>query len=423
MVDEKGITSSLLLKRWTANVNQTPRPIFVLERTSVVMHNHKASPGQFLQLWVAENDPTTLRLSVVAPNQGGESTATAIAAAAGALPPAPLRTPPKSSHRRRNRSTRKRDDAEEEGADISTASPFGGRSAASSALGYFTPSRGTSPAAAEAFPDWIRITCGDCEGDLHVPTLLVTPLDKRNRAVPGGAVSIAQFECMGNSKNTAHHSPTTTTPARHATVENAVMVEGTCMSLHRWLATRGLSSWGGSFSLDSGSAIESEAEAGEVLLSMVVSGGGKTTAAAAAAGATALPFSSSSPLPQKKNVHKQQKTSKAPSSSPIAAVTKKPTPAPLSPSAAAALHSQLAQEALSKNGVAASDVGKEALKRLEQLTSQSRHAKLAQLLETLHHQHLYNSGMDGYPMAAAARSNASLMPYPYYPSPATTMSQ
>lgn len=88
IADEMGRKWTLLLKQWTANSAQAPRPIFVLERTSACMKAHRAAPGHILQAYITHSDPNTLVMTVFSPlgaaaaaAGGGEQRASAPAVA------------------------------------------------------------------------------------------------------------------------------------------------------------------------------------------------------------------------------------------------------------------------------------------------------------------------------------------------------
>jgi len=67
MTDDLGRKWTMLLKQWTANSSQAPRPIFVLERTSACMKAHRAAPGHSLQAYINNSDPNTLIMTVISP--------------------------------------------------------------------------------------------------------------------------------------------------------------------------------------------------------------------------------------------------------------------------------------------------------------------------------------------------------------------
>jgi hypothetical protein len=87
VTDAGGREWSMLLKQWTANSSQAPRPIYVLERTSACMKAHRAAPGHILQAYILKDDPDKLRMTVISPSAaaaGAQKTPTPTAAAVGA---------------------------------------------------------------------------------------------------------------------------------------------------------------------------------------------------------------------------------------------------------------------------------------------------------------------------------------------------
>jgi len=83
ITDELGRKWTLLLKQWTANSAQAPRPIYVFERTSACMKAHKAAPGHILQAYITNSDPSILRMTVISPS-GAEAAAAAAASSSPA---------------------------------------------------------------------------------------------------------------------------------------------------------------------------------------------------------------------------------------------------------------------------------------------------------------------------------------------------
>lgn len=275
-----------------------------------------------------------------------------------------------------------------------------------SAMAYGCP-----PPAGETCPTWITIRCGAVRGDLHVESLSVTPIDHRGKPRAGGAVTLREFGNMGSGQyNTGPYE-----------VDAPIIVEGAGMSLHRWLASWGYpygSGAGAGLGLratpaDAGSppisdSIDSDIEAGEVLLSMMSRGSGgrdhrnnfsegrngvqttlrgapthhdasfppqqQTAAPVEVKGPEELPVedaglfgSSSLPAPT------------APQAAAVSAV--KPQPQSATPSITSALYAQLAQESQMKSTVTTSpktyETAVAALSRLDQL---SKRAKLAKML-------------------------------------------
>jgi hypothetical protein len=227
VVDDRDRCWSLVLKQWTSNSGNTPRPIFVLERTAECVTANKGAAGFFLQLWT--NDGQELRISILSPPEFQADSSTASDWRQPSLNVVHKKSVEDGNHCSRNSfaqnsfkpgsleaqllQLRNTYDTDPSRSNAFRSSYVGQRGETilkpSDRNASYRPY--TIPQAYEhaftlqdssvfqnasvGFPEWVRVRCGHAIGDLHVPSMQVTTVNLRTNTCL--ALSLAEFEESG----------------------------------------------------------------------------------------------------------------------------------------------------------------------------------------------------------------------------------
>jgi hypothetical protein len=247
VVDDRDRCWSLVLKQWTSNSGNTPRPIFVLERTADCVAANKGAPGFFLQLWT--NNGQELRISILSPPEFQADSSTA----SDWRQPSLKKSVEDGNHYSRNSfapNSFKPGSLEAQLRDTYDTDPSGMMAFRSSYVGQrgeaavlkssdrnvsYKPY--TIPHAYEhaftlqdssvvqnvsvSVPEWVRVRCGQAIGDLHVPSMQVTTVNLRTNTCL--ALSLAEFEESGRQGHVGRS-------------QTSVIVEDCGLPLTRWLS-------------------------------------------------------------------------------------------------------------------------------------------------------------------------------------------
>ena len=251
VIDDRDRRWSLLLKQWTSHSGNTPRPIFVLERTAECMLANRGAAGFYLQLWTANGHE--LRISILSPPEFQADSAAA----------SDWRQPSSNVNFRKNlpeglvhsRNTFTQSSFKHRGLPEARAHhPYYGNSGRMSAFvsSYIAPrevevlqssdrnapcksfsiAHGIGHAqpdnivaqpcpSVHGIPEWVRVRCGHAIGDLHVPSMQVTTVNLRTNTCL--ALSLTDFESSGGQGLSGQW-------------QTSVIVEDCGLPLGRWLS-------------------------------------------------------------------------------------------------------------------------------------------------------------------------------------------